>query len=98
MALIPEFKPHAFSTTWLSFFGQWLTLLITAVLTVPTAVVLSLLLSGRVLLGLTSLMLWLLALWFILVGLHKHGVIRLMLSLPVLVIASVVIAFSWANL
>jgi hypothetical protein len=98
MAFIPEFKPRTFSTMWLSFFGQWLAFLIVAVLIVPTVVVIVQLFNGRIAFGVIGLIAWLPALGFILMGLHKQGVIRLMLSLPVLVIASVVIAFSWANL
>jgi hypothetical protein len=98
MARIPEFKPRTFSTKWLSFFGQWLAFLIVAALIVPTVVVISQFFNNRALFGLIGLMVWLPVLWIILIGLHKQGVIRLMLSLPVLAIASVVIAFSWANL
>jgi hypothetical protein len=98
MAPIPEFKPHTFSTMWLSFFGQWLAFLIVAVLIIPTVVVISQFFSGKVILGLIGLMVWLPVLWFTLIDLHKQGVIRFMLSLPILAVASVVMAFSWANL
>ncbi len=96
MEPIPKFTPRP-TPSHFSIYGRWPVFLLVAILIAPTAAVLAAFFRGHALLGFVGATIWLPALWFMLLWLHKQGIIRLMLTVPMLITAAVVLAFSLAN-